>query len=197
MIMYQIISNISNFVYNDAVMSSYFFNVGGNIMDELNHEDINRQEQPNEPEQPNMPFQHNQTNYREPSYNTSFQFQPAPLPLKSLKGWSAFQAVLEIIQGALLCLGIITAIIGVPKIIAGVKLLNAGDDIQAHMQTGDPRKMDSSINNITSYFKLNGISNIISICLNILTILFLIIFIGFIISRIPEWIHEFNFQMDL
>ncbi len=166
-------------------------------MDEINNEDINRQEQQKDQEQSNSPLQNNQTYYNEQPYSTPHQYQPAPLPLKSLKSWSAFQAVLEIIQGALLCLGIITAIVGVPKIIAGVKLLNAGDDIQSHMQTGDPRKMDSSINNITGYFKLNGISNIINICLNILTILFIIIFIGFIISRIPEWIQEFNFPMDL
>ncbi|MDD4492994.1 MAG: DUF5362 domain-containing protein [Eubacteriales bacterium] len=158
-----------------------------------------QQQQQHQQLQPQTQYtQYNQNTHYQQNDNRQQLQNDIPF-LKSLKNWSTFQAILEIISGAFMCLGIITAIIGVPKIIAGVKLLNAGDNLRDAMVGSDERKVTDSLYNMGSYFKLNGISNIISIAFSVLAIVFWIILIVFFIKNISQltpWNYDFKYDYN-
>ena len=80
-----------------------------------------------------------------------------------LSGWANFVAVMNIIFGAFSCLGIITAIIGIPMIIAAVKLLGAVESMKEFAKTKEPHKFAKTIENLNSYFIINGVLIIIGI----------------------------------
>ena len=91
--------------------------------------------------------------------------------VSNLVGWATFKAVIEIIFGALSCLGIITAVYGIPQIIAGVKLFKAVDEIKNYMATGELNKIGDAMYGFNKYFKLSGISVIIKIVVMIILII--------------------------
>ncbi|RCX19954.1 hypothetical protein DFR58_10223 [Anaerobacterium chartisolvens] len=103
--------------------------------------------------------------------------------LKSFTGWATFRAIIDIIAGAFSCLGIITAAYGVPMIMAGVKLLNAVDNMKRYMMENDAQNISLCYYNLLKYFKLNGISTIVKIGFSILIIIIYIILIAAIISN--------------
>ncbi|MCR4435558.1 MAG: DUF5362 domain-containing protein [Clostridiales bacterium] len=90
---------------------------------------------------------------------------------KKLTGWASLMGVLTIIGGAITCLGIITAAIGVPMIIAGLKLLKAVDNTKAFSDTDDVRKLGEAMDNLNRYFKINGIVALVGLALYILLLL--------------------------
>ncbi len=109
---------------------------------------------------------------------------------RNIAGWATFNAIINIIVGALSCLGIITAAYGVPQIIAGVRLLNAADDLKRYLATNDYQRITEAFFNLNKYFKLNGIATIVKICMGIV---FLIIYIGLIvafISNMPDMMYD-------
>lgn len=60
--------------------------------------------------------------------------------------------VLGIIQGAAACLGIITAIIGIPLIIAGVKLFKSGDLFSMAAYSNNEEFIKNAILNLAGYW---------------------------------------------
>jgi len=97
--------------------------------------------------------------------------------LKNLSGWATFRGVMDIIMGILSCLGIITAVYGVLQIIAGVRLLNAAEEIRNISQLSDAQTninfnnnlgIIETFNKLNSYFKFYGISTIIRIIMGII-----------------------------
>jgi hypothetical protein len=102
---------------------------------------------------------------------------------KGFTGWMTFRAILDIIAGAFACLGIITAIYGVPKIIAGVKLLNASDEIKYYMSTNDEERFKFAFFKLNRYFKLSGISVIIQLSYLLLFFIAYIVIIIFFLSQ--------------
>ncbi|MCL6633595.1 MAG: DUF5362 domain-containing protein [Alicyclobacillus herbarius] len=126
-------------------------------------------------------------NNREISLNMSM------LQLKNLIGWATFNAIIDIIVGALSCLGIITAAYGVPQIIAGVKLLNATEELRSYMETNDTQKISETFNKLYSYFKLNRIATIVKICFGILIMIAYIIIIAVMLSKAPDFMRDYGF----
>jgi len=128
------------------------------------------------------------------SYSQGYQFyqsQPQPigisLPfLKSFIGWATFRAIMDIITGSLTCLGVITAIYGVPQIISGVRLLNAIDELKVYVSTNDTVRISDSLNYLNKYFKLNGIATILRIAFSIVMIIVYIVVIANLISGFGE-----------
>ena len=106
--------------------------------------------------------------------------------LKNFAGWATFKAVIDIISGALVCLGIITAAYGVPRILAGVKLLSAADELKRYISAGSYNRISVVLSDMHRYFKLSGISTIVKICFNVLFIIACIIFIVAGISKFPD-----------
>jgi len=111
--------------------------------------------------------------------------------LRKLVGWSTFKAVMDIIGGALACLGIITAAFGVPLIIAGVKLLKAVDEIKSYMANNDLQKISSALSGFHSFFKFTGISTIIQIILVVIGIIAYAALIAYLISNPGFMIDNF------
>ena len=95
-----------------------------------------------------------ENNNNEPALDIELPF------LRNLAGWATFKAVIDIILGALACIGIITAVYGIPQIIAG-RLLNASDDLKRFIATNDTRRIGDVLYNFNKHFKLTGISIII------------------------------------
>ena len=73
--------------------------------------------------------------------------------------------VLTIIGGAMWCLGIITAAIGVPLIIAGVKLLKAVSLSKEVGHSDQEQMLREVFTNLNAFFKMNGIIVIITLAL--------------------------------
>jgi hypothetical protein len=93
---------------------------------------------------------------------------------KTLTGWGSFMGVLFIINGSILSLTVILALVGVPLIIAGVKVLKAVR-LSKEMPCYDI-KTGEIIDNLNSFFQINGI---VFICTVVITIIGLVIAAGF------------------
>ncbi len=113
--------------------------------------------------------------------------------LKSFTGWATFRAIMDIIAGAFSCLGIITAAYGVPMIIAGVKLLNAVDNMKRYMVENDAQNISLCYYSLLKYFKLNGISTIVKIGFSILiAIIYIIAIAAFMSGGGNDFLRDFN-----
>lgn len=87
--------------------------------------------------------------------------------------------VIMIIAGALTCLGIITAIIGIPQIIAGVKLFKSGSAIKLTTNQQREQDMVASLENLYGFWKYSLITFIISM---VFTVIYLVMIISYINS---------------
>lgn len=83
--------------------------------------------------------------------------------------------VISIISGALTCLGIITAIFGVPLLIAGIKLFQSGSAFSLTANTKRGEDLLNAITNLYSYWKLLLIT-IIAIVLT-----YVLLFVGMLV----------------
>src|SRR5947209_20406466 len=91
---------------------------------------------------------------------------PPPGLAKDMK----FVGLFTIIGGALNCLSIIGAIIGIPAIIAGLRLREAGEGYMA-MAQGDPSGLQRSFAGQATFFKIQKVFIIIGLVLAALAIL--------------------------
>lgn len=121
--------------------------------------------------------------------NQTYQLSLSTSDLRGMAGWATFKAVIDIISGALSCLGfifILPAVYGVMRILAGVKLLNAADDVKRYIESNDNAKVADAFANLNRHFKFTGIGIIIQICSAIL----LIILYGILIATLAPLIEE-------
>ncbi len=87
--------------------------------------------------------------------------------LDKMIGDMRFVGIFTIIMGALTCLGIITAIVGVPVIIMGLRLREAADQFERYARAGDEVSLGAALEKQSSYFRIQKI--------------FLMIYLGFIV----------------
>ncbi len=99
------------------------------------------------------------------NFNPSGSGAYAPSLIPPINGWATFMGVLTIIGGAMWCLGIITAAIGVPLIIAGVKLLKAVSLSKEVGHSDQEQMLREVFTNLNAFFKMNGIIVIITLAL--------------------------------
>ena len=85
--------------------------------------------------------------------------------------------VLNIIGGTFYCLGILTAFIGIPLIIAGVKLFKSGGAFSMASALNREEDYIKAINNLHGYWKFTLISYIVLILFLLLYILFVTVII--------------------
>ncbi|OCG38339.1 MULTISPECIES: DUF5362 family protein [Gilliamella] len=110
-------------------------------------------------------------------------FQTTELLKKHMRFIATMQqifGVIFIIVGALTCLGIITAIIGIPQIIAGVKLFKSGSAFSLAASVQKENDIIDAIENLYGYWKYALITFIASI-------LFFIIYMIIIVSIIASY----------
>ncbi len=97
--------------------------------------------------------------------------------LDSLSGWMKFIGIYTIVVGALTCIGIITAAIGVPMIFSGIALTNASKTLRNYKEFNNQFTLNDFFTFLNKYFKIQGIFVIIGIVLSVLYIAFLLIFV--------------------
>ena len=82
--------------------------------------------------------------------------------------------VISIIIGALTCLGIISAIFGIPLILAGVKLFKSGGSFSMAANFDNEKNLVEAIENLNGYWKFSLIAFICSIIFFIIYMIFII-----------------------
>lgn len=135
----------------------------------------------------------NQNTFDDIPSNQNFSINLSLTDMKGFTGWATFKAVMDIITGALACLGIITAAYGVPQIMAGVKLLAAIDELKRYISSNDVQKISTTFYNMNKYFKLSGISIIVKICFVIIGIILYGVLIAFFISNMPDFFNNMDY----
>ncbi len=95
--------------------------------------------------------------------------------IDSLSGWMKFMGIYTIIAGAISCIGIITAAIGVPMIFAGIALNKGSDSIKTYKHYNNPHHLNEVFTSLNKYFKIQGIIAIVGIVFSIVYIIFIIL----------------------
>ncbi len=111
----------------------------------------------------NNNFHNNQNSYMAPSI------------IDSLSGWMKFMGIYTIVVGAITCIGIITAAIGIPMIFSGIGLTNASKSLKAYKDYNNQFTLNDFFTYLNKYFKIQGIFAIIGIALSVIYIAFLLI----------------------
>ncbi len=113
-------------------------------------------------------------NFNQASYAT-----PDRSILETLSKWSGFVGIMNIITGALTCLGAIgtfgiSLIPGIIQIILGVKLRNAKTSVDRYL-SGDAVEINGIFENLGSYMKLQGILMIVGLAIAAIGIIIVVI----------------------
>jgi len=91
--------------------------------------------------------------------------------LASGKGWMKLVGIVSIIQGALMCVTIIYAIIGWLPIWIGVLLLQASSAIERAEASGDEFALRESLAKLKTYFVIQGVLFLVGVALFVLAFL--------------------------
>jgi len=94
-----------------------------------------------------------------------------------------FVGVFTIVYGAITCLSIVGAIIGIPMIIMGMRLRESADFYSSYQAQKDENALGLAFEKQGSYFNIQKILIIIGLVLIGLYILGIIIFAGIMASR--------------
>lgn len=96
------------------------------------------------------------------------------IPIHQAKGWLKLLGIVSIIYGILLIIPIVTIIICWLPIWLGVILFRAGNQIDYAYSSGDKHSLINSLNNIKTYFIINGVL----LLLGLIGIGLVILFVG-------------------
>jgi hypothetical protein len=108
-----------------------------------------------------------------PATNTMFQMM-----VTKLNGDMRFVGIFSIIYGALVCLSIIGAIVGVPLIIGGIRLREAADSFEVYLRSSDFSALEKGLERQSRYFFIQKVFLIVALVITGLYILFMIFFFG-------------------
>jgi hypothetical protein len=95
-----------------------------------------------------------------------------------MPGDMRFVGIFTVIYGAMICLGIITAVIGVPLLLAGLKLREAADQLERYASSRDPYALAAAFERQGSYFRTIKIIIIVGLVLTALYLVFIMLFFG-------------------
>lgn len=98
--------------------------------------------------------------------------------VKKMASDMKFNGIFIIIYGALTCLSIIGAVIGVPLIFAGIRLNEASDLFKTYINSGDFTSLSNALERQGRYFYISKILIIISLVLIALYIIAFIILLS-------------------
>jgi hypothetical protein len=95
--------------------------------------------------------------------------------VSKMTGDMQFVGIFYIIIGALECLSIIGAVVGIPLIICGLRLRESADSFKGYLTTGDSSLLENALEREGRFFFIQKVFLIISIILFVLTIILWII----------------------
>jgi hypothetical protein len=94
--------------------------------------------------------------------------------VEGMVGDMRFVGIFTLIYGAFTCLGIITAIIGVPVIIMGLRLREAAEQFERYARAGDTQALSAALERQAKYFRIQKIFLLISLAF--MALYFIVIF---------------------
>jgi len=100
-----------------------------------------------------------------------------------------FVGTFLVVVGVLYCLTIIGAIIGIPYLIAGLRLRESADSYRGYASNSDARQLLTAFEKQSSFFFIMKVLIIIAIVFFVLYIMALVLFFGF-------WGNEFFNAFD-
>lgn len=98
------------------------------------------------------------------------------ITVNKMAGDMKFVGIFYIIIGAIECLTIIGAVIGIPLIISGLRLRESADSFKGYLISGDSFMLERALERESRFFFIQKVFLIISIALFVLYIIFLIVF---------------------
>jgi hypothetical protein len=96
--------------------------------------------------------------------------------VNKMTGDMQFVGIFYIIMGAIECLTIIGAIIGIPIIICGLRLRESADSFRNYLMSNDSTMLERALERQGRFFVIQKILLIITIIIFVLYVIFLIIF---------------------
>lgn len=127
----------------------------------------------------NLNLDTSSTNINPPSM---FQFQ-----FEKMTNDMRFVGMFAIIYGALTCLSIIGALIGVPIIFVGLRMREAADQFSAFRITNNAASMRAGFELQGRFFHILKILIIVQIVLIVLMIIFFVVFISYFMSTLMQY----------
>jgi len=100
----------------------------------------------------------------------------AQMSVNKMTGDMRFVGVFYIIIGALYCLTIIGALIGIPFIISGLRLRESADAYSGYSTSNDSNMLERAFERQASFFFIQKVLMIIGLVLIVLYIIFLVVF---------------------
>ena len=111
-----------------------------------------------------------------------FQFQ-----FEKMTNDMRFVGMFAIIYGALTCLSIIGALIGVPIIFVGLRIREAADQFSTFRTTNNAASMRAGFELQGKFFHILKILIIVQIVLIVLMIIFFVVFISYFMTTLMEY----------
>jgi len=96
--------------------------------------------------------------------------------VNKMTGDMQFVGIFYIIIGAIECLTIIGAIIGIPIIICGLRLRESADSFRGYLMSNDSTMLERALERQGRFFVIQKILLIITIIIFVLYVIFLVIF---------------------
>lgn len=112
--------------------------------------------------------------------------------LGKVTGDMKFVGIAIIIYGALNCLSIIGAIIGIPLIISGMRLREAAEEFNAYRTSGNVNLLYRGFESQGRFFFINKVLVIITLVLMVLSIVFFAVFFAAIIGTMSTGGYNVN-----
>jgi hypothetical protein len=109
--------------------------------------------------------------------------------LREMSKHMGFVGMFCIIYGALACLSIIGAIVGIPYIIAGLRIRESADSYLAFSRSSDARQLLTAFEKQSSFFFIMKVLIIIAL---VLFALYLIVLVGLFAFMGNEFLNEFD-----
>jgi len=98
------------------------------------------------------------------------------ITVNKMSGDMNFVGIFYIIIGAIQCLTIIGAIVGIPLIICGLRLRESADSFKGYLVSGDSFMLERALERESRFFFIQKVFLIISIALFVLYIVLFIVF---------------------
>ena len=99
-----------------------------------------------------------------------------PVVPSSLAGDMRIMSWVAIIGGALNCLSIVGALIGIPVLISGLRLKEAADELDSYQQSGSTLTLSKALELQSKYFSIQKIIILIAIGLVLLAFIAMFVF---------------------
>jgi hypothetical protein len=100
--------------------------------------------------------------------------------IKKMNSDIRFLGIFCIIYGALTCIGIVTAIIGVPYIIMGIRLRESADHFARYIELGDEMDLNMALEKQQRYYFISKVLVIIALVFLLLYLIFIFVLFSFL-----------------